>query len=271
MKFRIVVSLVFALACTSLAETASAQRTGRRNRGDEQAPDAQAADAQAANAQAADAPKDEASKDQASAEKEEVKLPDDPRLLDLYRQFVNSAEKLGADYEKNNQFDKARVCYEEVLRLVPHYYKGEVNLARAKDKQANAERKIVSVMANADWQDTGLTLAAGKPVIITSTGFWDFHMSADVSADGMEIPKEMRDFNLGALLGVVDDGNPKDAKPFFVGAHLEFTARRTGRLLLRMHDSDFADNTGKLQVTISSSFVTGGKKRAPPGGSSAAN
>lgn len=114
-------------------------------------------------------------------------------------------------------------------------------------------------------------LAAGKPVIVTATGFWDFHLTADVTSDGMEIPKELRDFNLGSLIGMIDDGNPKDAKPFFVGAHLEFTSHRTGRLFLRMYDSDVSDNTGKLQVTITSSFVTGGKKQSPPGGSSAAN
>jgi hypothetical protein len=262
MKFRIVVWLVVALAFMSLVETASAQRTGRRNKDGEQPADAQATDAS----------KDDAEKDGKKAEEEEeVKLPDDPRLVDLYRQFVVSAEKLGADYEKTNQFDKARACYEEVVRAVPSYAKGKEHLQQAKDKQATAERKIVTVMASADWQDTGLMLAAGKPVIVTATGFWDFHLSNDVSADGMEIPKELRDFNLGSLIGMIDDGNPKDAKPFFIGAQLEFTSHRTGRLLLRMYDSDLSDNTGKLQVTITSSFVTGGKKQQPSGGSSAAN
>lgn len=245
MKLRMIVSLVVALACASLVETASAQ--GRRNRGNDQTPDAPAADA----------PKEEAK----AEEEEDVKLPDDPRLLDLHRQFVISAEKLGAEYEKTNQFDKARACYEEVVRLVPSYGKGKEHLKQAMEKQATAERKIVSVMANEDWHDTGLLVAAGKPVIITSSGFWDFHLSADVSADGMEIPKELQDFNLGSLVGMVDDGNPKDSKPFFVGAQLEFTPRRTGRLLLRMYDSDLSDNTGKLQVTITGSFVTGGKKQ----------
>jgi len=291
MKFRMLIALVIGLACLAAAESAWAQRYGRRNGDQNQAaqdPDAQDPDGldpdgpnpgqnpggqnpggqnpggQNPGGQPAYTPP------QNNPPDEDVKLPDDPRLLDLHRQFVVSAEKLGADYEKNNQFDKARACYEEVVRLVPSYAKGKSHLDRAKEKQATAERKIVSVMANDDWQDSGVTVAAGKPIIITASGFWDFRMSAEVSADGMEIPKELRDFNLGSLVGMVDDGNPKDAKPFFVGAHLEFTSRRTGRLLLRMYDSDVTDNTGKLQVTVTGSFVTGGKKQAPVNGSSAA-
>ena len=63
---------------------------------------------------------------------------------------------------------------------------------------------------------------------------------------------------------MVDDGTGtlKDPiKPFFVGSGHEFSARRNGKLLLRMYDADPSDNTGKLQVTITGSFATGGQKQ----------
>ncbi|HEX4148530.1 MAG TPA: tetratricopeptide repeat protein [Pirellulales bacterium] len=275
MKFRMLLPLVIGLGCLLAADCVWAQRIGRDPNGDgnqnqqgrdpnqnggAQNPDGQ--NAAGENAPAADAPK---------KEEEEVKPPDDPRLLDLHRQFVLSAEKLGDEYERTNQFDKARICYEEVVRLTPFYPKGKEHLARAKEKQATAERKLVHVMANEDWQDSGVVVAAGKPIIITATGFWDFRMSVEVTPDGMEIPKEWRDFSLGSLVGMVDDGNPKDGKPFFIGAHTEVTPKRTGRLLLRMYDSDLADNTGKLQVSVTGSFVTGGKKQSSASSSSASN
>lgn len=249
MKFTMAGALVVALVCAAFVDTASAQRYGRRNRGQQQ--DDQQADTN--------------NNQQQQQSDEDVKLPDDERLLAFHRQFVVSAEKLAADYEKAGQYDKARACYEEVVRLVPSYKKGRENLAKAKDLQATAERKVVTVMANEGWQDSGLLLAAGKPVIITSTGFWDFRMSADITPDGIEIPKEARNFPLGALIGVIDDGNPKDHRPFLIGAKHEFTPERSGRLLLRMHDEDFSDNTGKLQVTITGSFAAGGKKQAVGG------
>ena len=36
----------------------------------------------------------------------EAKLPDDPKLLEVYETFVLNAEKLAADYAKNDQFDE---------------------------------------------------------------------------------------------------------------------------------------------------------------------
>jgi hypothetical protein len=71
-------------------------------------------------------------------------------------------------------------------------------------------------------------------------------------------------------VGTIDDGNPKNAKAFFVGARLEFTPTRTGRLLLRMYDADVSDNTGKLDVVITGLFASGGKRQALSSGNSAA-
>jgi hypothetical protein len=201
-------------------------------------------------------------------EEEEVKLPDDPRLLKIHEQFVLGAEKLGAEYIKNNQFDEARAVFEEMVRLVPSYKKGKDELQDAMIKQSTAEKKSVLIVANEGWQDTGVVVAEGKPVVIHATGSWNFRLARDVSADGMEIPKDLQDFNLGSLIGMVDDGSgtQKDPnKPFFVGSAYEFTAKSTGRLLLRMYDDEPNDNTGTLQVNITGSFATGGIKQRTGG------
>jgi hypothetical protein len=192
---------------------------------------------------------------QQEAQAEEPPRPTDPRLLALHKDFVQKAEKLASDLEKQRQFDKAQEVYEAILRLVPKYPAAEEGLNKMMQLQATADRKVMDVMANKGWQDTGVNLIAGKPVVIEAKGTWTFRLSSEISAAGMEIPKELRDFAIGALVGVIVQGNSKDFKPFLVGAKKEFEAPQSGRLLLRMYDYNPDDNEGKLSVTIQSTFA----------------
>jgi hypothetical protein len=187
----------------------------------------------------------------------EVKLPEDPRLLQYHKSFVEAAEKLAAEYETAipPKYDKAQACYEEVMRLIPQYPGIQEKLDAVKAKAAGKEKRTVSILANEDWQDTGVTVQLNKPVIITAEGEWKFKMNYDLDADGVEIPKELQDFNLGSLVGMIRTANPKNDKPFLVGARKEFTADKTGQLFLRMYDSDLTDNSGKLTVTITGTFL----------------
>jgi hypothetical protein len=83
-------------------------------------------------------------------------------------------------------------------------------------------------------------------------------MEAELDADGMAIPEDLKDFNLGCLVGkIVTGGNPDDNKPFEIGKELEFTPEASGRLLLRMYDSDPRDNKGVLSVEITGTFEKG--------------
>ncbi|HEX4149670.1 MAG TPA: hypothetical protein VHY20_11815, partial [Pirellulales bacterium] len=64
------------------------------------------------------------------------------------------------------------------------------------------------------WQDTGVDLIAGKPVMIRSDGKWRLNMHYPVGGDGLEIPEELRKFNLGSLIGiVVPPGESPSSKP----------------------------------------------------------
>jgi hypothetical protein len=198
----------------------------------------------------------------------EAKLPDDPKLLQVYEQFVLHAEKLAADYVKNDQLDKARAVYEEIVRLVPSYAKGKQGLEEIKQRQATFMRANVSIYANKGWQDTGVIVAEGKPFQIYATGKWNFRLSHEVSADGMEVPKELRDFNPGSLVGKIEDSDPKGGKPFFVGSSYSNTPNKTGRLLLCMYDADPTDNVGEMKVVITGSFAAGGQRAGAAGGAS---
>ncbi|MCE9603575.1 MAG: hypothetical protein K8U03_01590 [Planctomycetia bacterium] len=184
-----------------------------------------------------------------------VELPDDPKLLELHKNFVLAAEKLAGDYERTNQHDKARSCYSEILRLVPTYTPAAEKLAKIKEKELTAEKKLVDVYANKGWQDSGIQVIAGRPISLRSNGQWTLKMTYNLQADGLEIPKELRDFPLGALIGLIGDSvDDKDAKPFFIGADKTFDATKSGKLYLRIYDSDPEDNLGRIGVIVEGSF-----------------
>lgn len=186
----------------------------------------------------------------------QVKLPEDPKLLKIHEAFVLSAMKLAQEYENARDIDKAATCYEEILRLVPSYAEAADKLKSIKAKEAIAERKPFEVWANRGWQDTGITVVEGKPVSVRASGTWSLKMAYTLPPDGIEIPKELQELPLGALVGVIADANTKmdEAKPFLVGANKSFEPDMSGRLFLRIYDSDPTDNTGKLNVVIEGTF-----------------
>jgi tetratricopeptide (TPR) repeat protein len=182
-------------------------------------------------------------------------IPDDPKLRELYKDFVTRAERLAREFEKARQYDKARTCYEQILKLVPGYPSAESALAKLREREATAVRRSLDVLANKGWQDTGVIVLPGKPLTIRAEGAWSFRLTAQLGPNGMEIPKELREFNLGALVGMIVSDDAREAKPFFVGAEFNMEATERGRLYLRMYDADPSDNAGKLSVTIEGTFT----------------
>jgi len=186
-----------------------------------------------------------------------VELPSDPRLLALHRDFVLKAVKLANEYEKKKDLDKCRAVCEEILKLIPRYPRAQEMLDRLEKMEATAEKEVLDVQANKDWQDTGVIAIADKPLTILANGNWTFKMAHELSPEGMDIPKELRDFKLGSLIGIIHTGDPKTTKPFYVGRSLQFKPKYTGKLYLKMHDSNPVDNVGRVSVEIHGTFEKG--------------
>ncbi len=186
--------------------------------------------------------------------KDSTPPPNDKKLIALYSDFVKKAEKLAAEYEHGKQPDKAATIYEHILKLAPEYEYAQQQLERLKQHEFNSSRKTFEVQANKDWQDTGVRTIAGKPLKLAATGEWTFNMSHRLGAEGMEIPKELKDFKLGSLIGIIADPSAKAPRPFYIGASKEFVAEQSGPLLVRMHDSDPTDNKGSLVLEIVGRF-----------------
>ncbi|MCE9529268.1 MAG: hypothetical protein K8R36_24740 [Planctomycetales bacterium] len=191
-------------------------------------------------------------------EKPKVKpLPDDARLMSLHSEFVKKAEKLAREYEGGKEWGKARVVYEEILKLVPQYPSANAKLVEMIQREAGAQKAVINVKADAAWQDTGIELIEGKPIIILVTGTWVFRLEVETNADGLSIPKDLRDFPLGCLVGMIPSDDPKLSKPFVLGSGKQFISDRNGKLFLRMYDTDPSDNRGSLKVEIHGTFKGG--------------
>jgi hypothetical protein len=190
--------------------------------------------------------------------KSEPELVADPRLKKLQVDFVVEAARLAKDYERKKDIESARTCYEQILRLVPHHPEAEKALDRIRGEEMTAEKKKLTVKATDGWQDTGINVIANRPISIRADGTWTFRMEYVLDADGMEIPEELKDFNLGSLVGkIVTGGNPDDNKPFQVGKEFTTTPDQGGRLYLRMYDHDPSDNKGLLSVEVTGTFEKG--------------
>ena len=186
--------------------------------------------------------------------KPESTLPVDKKLLKLHVDFVKQAEKLAKDYEMGKQGEKAAIVYEEILKLMPDHEKAKASLDRLRAREATAGRKLFEVAANKDWQDTGVRTIAGKPIKLAAAGEWTLNMSQQLGPEGMEIPKQLKEFKLGSLVGIIVDPAAKEQKPFYIGAGKDFVAETSGQLMVRMHDFDPGDNRGSVKLEIVGRF-----------------
>lgn len=192
------------------------------------------------------------------AGKGEVELSSDPKIQKLQKSFVIEAHKVAQDHEKKNDIEAARECYEQILRVVPNHPGAIEALKRIRGEELTKEKKMVIVKATEGWQDAGINVKADRPLTIRADGTWTFRMEQELDADGMEIPEDLKDFNLGCLVGkIVAVGDTEDSKPFMIGKEKEITPEKPGRLFLRMYDYNPTDNKGLLRVELQGTFEKG--------------
>ena len=190
----------------------------------------------------------------------------------LIDEFVSRALRLAAQYEAAGDFDRAKKWLRTVLEVSPEEKRARERLKELEERELSQNRVVVRVLANKGWQDTGVIVFAGRPVAIAARGEWVFRMVHTVGPDGMRIPKEWREFPLGALIGAIQPLNMQaeegrrgskkgkaelpQVKPFLVGSKKVVTPSYTGRLFLKIHDSDESDNAGNLVVQLSGYLKT---------------
>jgi hypothetical protein len=122
----------------------------------------------------------------------------------------------------------------------------------------SAGERLVTVMANADWVDTGLTVRQGQVVSFTSSG--EITLSADTNdkattggsvtgrkAASAPIPTA----NAGALIGRVSGARGRGANAIVaIGDQKTVAMPAAGRLFLRVNDDHLGDNSGQFEVRL---------------------
>jgi Tetratricopeptide repeat len=205
----------------------------------------------------ADAEKDQEKEKSDKPEFDALTPLPDKQLKALHAKFVAEAQKLAKQYLKTKQPDRAVAVYREILKIVPDDPEARQQLENLRAKEAVADSKVFVVQANRDWQDTGVRVIAGKPLKLSATGKWTLNMSHEVGPDGIEeMPKAIREFRLGSLVGMIDDPDAKEPKLFVIGSEKEMKFDQSGPLLVRIHDTDPSDNQGSLRLEITGRFDT---------------
>ena len=114
--------------------------------------------------------------------------------------------------------------------------------------------RLVNVVGNERWIDTGIDLRDGQQIYFMASGEvrWGPRNRKDGAAGERNSPvnnlRPIPDRPAAALIGRIGDGHDI----FFIGADAgPFRARQTGRLYLGINDDWLEDNTGALRVKVS--------------------
>ncbi|WP_167730330.1 caspase domain-containing protein [Terasakiella sp. SH-1] len=120
---------------------------------------------------------------------------------------------------------------------------------------APAESLEFSIFPKQDWQETGVSVLAGKEYELKANGMWSYGPIcgiADPSGAGnapiCSGPGYVIDKNSSALVGKIGP----TGKPFFVGFGVKIKPEKSGKLLMGPNAWDWLpqDNTGKMDVKV---------------------
>lgn len=118
------------------------------------------------------------------------------------------------------------------------------------------------------WADTGLAVKAGQPVKITATGSMTWTEGADPigpngdpilgTEEGVYPPAQFCAL-IGCIASTADPQQDPSRVLFSVGASLNFSASRAGKLFLGINDNKgtFGDNTGNYVATVTTAITQG--------------
>jgi hypothetical protein len=164
---------------------------------------------------------------------------------------------------KKESGEETRIPVSQTRRLylgnyTPPSTQSTSSTSGASSAPLSAGERLVTVMATADWVDTGLTVKQGQVVSFTSSG--EITMSADQNdkatpggsvsgrkAASAPVPTS----NAGALIarvGGVKTGSASAVVP--VGDQKTVTMPAAGRLFLRVNDDHLGDNSGQFEVRL---------------------
>jgi hypothetical protein len=163
---------------------------------------------------------------------------------------------------KKESGEETRIPVSQTRRLylgnyTPPSTQSTANTAGSSGPLAAGERQI-TVAANADWVDTGLTVRQGQVVTFNASG--EITLSADQNdkaiPTGSTTGRMVANAPLpaasgGTLIARVGGARGRGASaPMAIGNQMTATMPAAGRLFLRVNDDQLGDNSGQYEVRI---------------------
>ena len=125
------------------------------------------------------------------------------------------------------------------------------NGATTTEEVRNTSEITVDILANQNWQNTGVSVQPGDTLVIQHiSGKWS--PWSDGSCDGNGMPNTSLTAN-NIVTGVLHAsliGRIGDNQPFFVGNTLTQVVEQSGYVYLRINDTALNDNSGKITLRI---------------------
>jgi hypothetical protein len=164
---------------------------------------------------------------------------------------------------KKESGEESRIQVSDTRRLylgnyTPPSTQSTSSTSGASSSPLSAGERLVTVMANADWVDTGLTVRQGQVVSFTSSG--EITLSADqndkASPGGSGSGRKAANApvptaNAGALIARVGGARGRGASAVVpIGDQKTVTMPAAGRLFLRVNDDHLGDNSGQFEVRL---------------------
>ncbi len=171
------------------------------------------------------------------------------RLQDLHGAPLQAAFAGGRDVPLS---DVSRI-YLGSVNNIPDIVSTSGQTSSDRQSLAPARARTVTVPANVQWTNTGITVRRGQPVRFEPSGDARLSTSADDVANAagarngrMAAGAPIPSIPAGALIGRVDNG-----QPFSIGdTTQEFRMPANGRLFLGINDDHVEDNSGNYVVRV---------------------
>jgi PA-IL-like protein len=157
--------------------------------------------------------------------------------------------------------EKKSVPINQLRRLYLGHYKDSASTSTAPSSSTQAVgagERVISVAANAEWVDTGITVRQGDKVTFSASG--EVTLSADPNdkaKPGGSVSQRraanapVQSATAGTLIGRIGRNARAAAGPAFaIGDSKEMTMPSTGRLFLGVNDDGAGDNSGQFEVRI---------------------
>jgi hypothetical protein len=163
---------------------------------------------------------------------------------------------------KKETGEEARIPVSDTRRLYLGNYTPPSTQSTSSTSAASgplsAGERTITVAANVDWVDTGLTVREGSVVTFSASG--EITLSADQndkaiptgSTTGRMVARApLPASSAGTLIARVAGARGRNASaPMAIGSQMTVTMPAAGRLFLRVNDDQLGDNTGQYEVRI---------------------